>query len=429
MRNYKISFRRLFSNTKFLVVFSIVIAFIFWIVVAIQYAPIIDNVVENVPVKIDIENSVPDKLGLQIFGNSSYTVDITVRGNRYDIGGDLITADDFDVVAQTAYVDSSGNHTLKIKATAKDTDADYEIISVSAEYIEVYFDRYDEKEIEVTPLIVSGLSDLTDPDYMFNEDEMIYATKTVTISGAKTEVDKIKSAYAEIDLDDKLVESTTIDAAIRLDNGTSYEVKYVKINGESALSVPVTLPVYKIQELPVSVAFKNSPTELLNNPISYTCSPSTVKVAIMQNGTNNDKTLEVGTIDFSEISSVNSVFEFKASDLVDVKILDGTKTFNIKLDMTSYTEKALQLNPSAVRLTGAENSASIDVTLENSGQINVCGKAEYINALSDSDISGVINLNGVTVSENGTRVPVTVTIKDKNNSWVTGTYFAVIRSN
>ena len=123
MRNSKLSLRRLFSNTKFLVVFSIVVAFIFWIVVAIQYAPVIDNVVESVPVRIDMENSVPDKLGLQIFGNNSYTVDITVRGNRYDIGGDLITADDFEVVAQTAYVDSSGNHTLKIKANTKDADA------------------------------------------------------------------------------------------------------------------------------------------------------------------------------------------------------------------------------------------------------------------------------------------------------------------
>lgn len=429
MRNPRISLRRLFSNTKFLVVFSIVLAFIFWIVVAIQYAPVIENVVENVPVRIDIENSVPDKLGLQIFGNDSYSVDITVKGNRYDIGGDLITADDFEVVAQTAYVDSSGNHTLKIKATPKDADADYEIISLSAEYIEVYFDRYEEKEIEVIPQIISNLSELTDSDYMFNEEEIIFTANTVTVSGAKTEVDKIKGAYAEIRIDDKLVESATIDAQVRLDNNTGEEVKYVKINGESSLTLPVTLPVYKIQVLPVSVGFKNSPTEFLNNPINYTCSPSSVRVAIMQNGSNDDSTLEVGTVDFTEISPNKSVFEFKASDLVDVKILDGTKSFRVKLDMTEYAEKTLTLTPAAVRLTGAENTASIDVAIENAGRITVCGKIDFINSLGDSDISGVINLNGITVSDKGTRVPVTVTVKDKTHSWVMGTYFAVIRSN
>ena len=272
-------------------------------------------------------------------------------------------------------------------------------------------------------------SELTDSDYMFNEEEIIFTANTVTVSGAKTEVDKIKGAYAEIRIDDKLVESATIDAQVRLDNNTGEEVKYVKINGESSLTLPVTLPVYKIQVLPVSVGFKNSPTEFLNNPINYTCSPSSVRVAIMQNGSNDDSTLEVGTVDFTEISPNKSVFEFKASDLVDVKILDGTKSFRVKLDMTEYAEKTLTLTPAAVRLTGAENTASIDVAIENAGRITVCGKIDFINSLGDSDISGVINLNGITVSDKGTRVPVTVTVKDKTHSWVMGTYFAVIRSN
>ncbi len=429
MRKPTISLRRLFSNTKFLVVFSIILAFIFWIVVAIQYAPVIENVIENVPVRIDVENSVPDKLGLQIFGNNNYTVDITVKGNRYDIGGDLVTADDFDVVAQTAYVDSSGEHTLKIKATPKQADADYEIISISSEYIEVYFDRYEEKEIQVVPEIVTELTELTDSDYMFNKDEIIFTTKTVTVSGAKTEVDKIVGAYAEIVINDKLTESATVDANIRLDNGTPDEIKYVNINGEQSLTVPITLPVYKIQVLPVTVAFKNSPSDFLNRQLEYTCSPANVRVAVMQNGSNNDESLEVGTIDFAEVSPTKTSFDFSASELVDVKILDGTKTFRVRLDLTGYKEKTLNLSPDNVRLTGASDTASFDVTLENAGRVVVCSDADKIDALTDKDLSGVISLDGITVSPKGTRVPVTVTLKDKNNTWITGTYYAVIRSN
>ncbi len=429
MRKPTISLRRLFSNTKFLIVFSIILAFIFWIVVAIQYAPVIENVIENVPVRIDVENSVPDKLGLQIFSNNNYTVDITVKGNRYDIGGDLITADDFDVVAQTAYVDSSGEHTLKIKATPKQADADYEIISISSEYIEVYFDRYEEKEIQVVPEIVTELTELTDSDYMFDKDEIIFNTKTVTVSGAKTEVDKIVGAYAEIVIDDKLTESATVDAKIKLDNGTPDEIKYVNINGEQSLTVPITLPVYKIQVLPVTVAFKNSPSDFLNRPLEYTCSPANVRVAVMQNGSNNDESLEVGTIDFAEVSPTKTSFDFSASELVDVKILDGTKTFRVRLDLTDYKEKTLNLSPEHVRLTGASDTSSFDVTLENAGRVVVCADAEKIDALTDKDLKGVISLDGITVSPKGTRVPVTVTLNDKNNTWITGTYYAVIRSN
>ena len=108
MKAKKLSLRQLFSNTKFLVVFSIVVAFIFWIVVALEYAPVVENEIKDIPVKIDMNNSVPDKLGLQIFGQSDYTINVTVRGNRYIVGGDLLTADDFEATAQTAYVDSAG---------------------------------------------------------------------------------------------------------------------------------------------------------------------------------------------------------------------------------------------------------------------------------------------------------------------------------
>lgn len=428
MSKRKLSLRRLFSNNKFLVVFSIVVAIVFWIVVALEYAPVVDNIVENVPVKIDIENSVPDKLGLQVFGNNEYTVDITVRGNRYDIGGDLITADDFDVVAQTAYVNSSGNHTLKIKASLKDADADYEITSISSEYIEVYFDKYEEKEVEVSTRIVSDLAAVTDEDYLFDEDEIIITTQSVTVSGAKTEVDKVTGAFAEIIIKDKLTESVTFDAEIKLESIGDEELKHIKLNGENQLTVPVTLPVYKIQTLPVSVAFKNSPTDYINSPLSYTCTPAQVRVAVMQNGSQSDDTLEVGTIDFNEISADKTIFDFKASELVDVKVLDGTTNFKIKINLTDLVTQTYTINPSNITLTGVENANSVDVSVENAGRILVSGQTADLAKISADDILGTINLSSVDVSSRGNRVPVTVSLKVKNNCWITGTYYAVVRT-
>lgn len=428
MSKHKLSLRRLFSNTKFLIAFSIVLAFIFWIVVALEYAPIVENVVENVPVKIDMENSVPDKLGLQVFGNNDYTVDITVRGNRYDIGGDLITADDFDVVAQTAYVNSSGNHTLKIKASSKDADADYEIIGLSSEYIEVYFDKYDEKEIEVTTKIVSDLSELTDENYMFDENEIIISTQSVLISGAKTEIDKVIGAYAEINVSEKLSESITVDAPIRLESSSVDELKYIKINGDSTLTVPATLPVYKIQTLPVSVSFKNSPTDYISNPLSYTCTPSTVRVAVMQNGSRDDETLEIGVIDFNEISSAKTTFDFKASELVDIKVLDGTTNFRVKINLSDFVTETYVINPQNISVTGVVNGKAVDVSLENTGKISVCGKTSDIASITADDIVGTINLTSVDISSKGSKVPLSVNLKLKDNCWVTGTYFAVVRA-
>ena len=331
MKLKKLSLRQLFSNTKFLVVFSILVAFIFWIVVALEYAPVIENEIKDIPVKIDMNNSVPDKLGLQIFGQSDYTINVTVRGNRYIVGGDLLTADDFEATAQTAYVDSAGKHSLVVKVTAKDANADYEIISKSTDYIEVYFDKYAEKEVEVTPRIISELDDYTADDYMFDKADIIYETKTVKVSGAQTEVNSITAAYANIHWQNQ---------------------KYVKINGESRLTVPVTLPVYKMQTSAVSVSFKNTPSDYINSPLLYSISPSRVRVAVLQNGSDTTNSLEIGTIDFANITPSNGSFTFLASNVKTAKFLDGTTSFNVEVNTDGLSTKKLEPNINSIMITG-----------------------------------------------------------------------------
>ena len=422
-----LNFRRLFSNTKFILAVSIVSAFVFWIVVAVEYAPVVENVIEGVPVQIDVENSVPSRLGLQTFTSGEYTVDITVKGNRYDIGGDLLSPDDFIVVAQTSYVDSSGNHSLAVKANVKDPNADYEIIGLSSEYIEVYFDRFEEKELELKPRIITELESLTEDGFMFDEQDIIMSEKTVKISGAKTEVDKIISAYADISVTEHLEENLTVDAPIRLSNGTSDTIKHVLINGNISVSVPVTLPVYKIQTLPVSVSFINSPSGYLDNTLEYKCSPSTVKVAVMQNGSKNEDTLDVGIIDFHKISPNSNSFVFESSDIADVKILDGTKKFTVKVDTASITSTKIKADPTNVVITGSTENVSFDVVLEKSGEVIVCGEPASLSGVNSKNITGNIDLSNVIVDKTGTRVPVVYSVRSNGTSWVTGTYYALVK--
>ena len=99
---------------------------------------------------------------------------------------------------------------------------------------------------------------------LFDEKDIILSEKTVKISGAKTEIDKIISAYADISVTDYLEENLTVDAPVRLTNGSTDTIKYVQINGENSINVPVTLPVYKVLTLPVSVSFKNSPSHTVS---------------------------------------------------------------------------------------------------------------------------------------------------------------------
>lgn len=429
MKLKKLSLRQLFSNTKFLVVFSILVAFIFWIVVALEYATVIENEIKDIPVKIDMNNSVPDKLGLQIFGQSDYTINVTVRGNRYIVGGDLLTADDFEATAQTAYVDSAGKHSLVVKVTAKDANADYEIISKSTDYIEVYFDKYAEKEVEVTPRIISELDDYTADDYMFDKADIIYETKTVKVSGAQTEVNSITAAYADIPIEKKLTQSETIDASVVLSNGSDLDSKYVKINGESRLTVPVTLPVYKMQTSAVSVSFKNTPSDYINSPLLYSISPSRVRVAVLQNGSDTTNSLEIGTIDFANITPSNGSFTFLASNVKTAKFLDGTTSFNVEVNTDGLSTKKLEPNINSIMITGGSGVSAGNVDLSSIGSVTVVGTQTALASVNANMLEVNINLTNIKLEEGENTVPVTVTLKNSKNCWVSGSYSAVIVQN
>ncbi|MCI6929324.1 MAG: hypothetical protein MR759_08595 [Ruminococcus sp.] len=429
MKLKKLSLRQLFSNTKFLVVFSILVAFIFWIVVALEYAPVIENEIKDIPVKIDMNNSVPDKLGLQIFGQSDYTINVTVRGNRYIVGGDLLTADDFEATAQTAYVDSAGKHSLVVKVTAKDTNADYEIISKSTDYIEVYFDKYAEKEVEVTPRIISELDDYTADDYMFDKADIIYETKTVKVSGAQTEVNSITAAYADIPIEKKLTQSETIDASVVLSNGSDLDSKYVKINGESRLTVPVTLPVYKMQTSAVSVSFKNTPSDYINSPLLYSISPSRVRVAVLQNGSDTTNSLEIGTIDFANITPSNGSFTFLASNVKTAKFLDGTTSFSVEVNTDGLSTKKLEPNINSIMITGGSGVSAGNVDLSSIGSVTVVGTQTALASVNANMLEVNINLTNIKLEEGENTVPANVTLKNSKNCWVSGSYSAVIVQN
>ncbi len=426
MKAKRFTLRQLFSNTKFLIVFSIVVAFIFWIVVALEYAPVVENEIKDIPVKIDMNNSVPDKLGLQIFGQSDYTINVTVKGNRYVVGGDLLTADDFEATAQTAYVDSAGKHSLLVKVTAKDANADYEIVSKSADYIEVFFDKYAEKEVEVTPRIISELSEYTPDNYLFNKSDIFYNVKTVKVTGAQTEVNSVTAAYANIEINKKMTESQTVDCPVVLSNGSDMDAKYVKLNGESSLTIPVTLPVYKIESTSTTVLFKNAPSDYINKPLGFTVSPSYVKVALLQNGADSTDGLAVGTIDYSQITPSTSSFTFNASDIKNAKILDGTTTFTVEVDTDKLSSKTLTLPNGSVVVTGSSDYTVNDVDLSSIGNITVVGTSSSLSSVNASMLSAKIDLTNVTLQQGENTVPVTVILNNSGSCWISGSYTATI---
>lgn len=424
-----LNLRGLFSNTKFLVVFSIVLAFIFWIVVAIEYTPIVQSVIEDVPIVIDMADTAPERLGLKPFGIENLTVNITVEGKRYDVGGKKVTADDFEVEAETAYVDSAGEKALAIKATPVNANAEYEIVDLSSDYINVFFDREVTKEISLSPRITSDSGDIAAEGFVFYEEE-VSVEKTISVTGPKTEIDKIQEAYLEINLDEPLASSKAVEGAIVFETGSVDEVKYIKVDGEKVENVKLTatIPIYKLQTLPVAVSFTHAPKAYLDAPLEFVSRPEKVYVAVRQDGTDELSELVVGEIDFSAITPVKHVFAFDTADIKNAKILDNTKKVEVTLQLPEgiSTGKVNALKDN-ITIEGADENSVYDIEIEGSGIVTVCADTNDIADIKPNDIHGVINIADVDITGDGQRLPIRFTVMYSEDCWVAGTYFATVK--
>ena len=425
-----LNLRGLFSNTKFLVVFSVVLAFIFWIVVAIEYTPIVQSVIEDVPVVIDMTDTAPERLGLKPFGGENLTVNITVEGKRYDVGGKKVTAEDFKVEAETAYVDSAGEKALAIKATPVNANVEYEIVDLSSDYVNVFFDREVTKEISLTPRIVSDSGDVAADGFVFYEEE-VSAEKTISVTGPKTEIDKIQEAFLDINLDEPLKMSKAVEGTIAFETGSVDEVKYLSVNGEKVENVKLTatIPIYKLQTLPVTVSFTHAPKAYLDAPIEFISRPETVYAAVRQDGTEELTELVVGEIDFSAITPVKHVFTFDTVDIKNAKILDNTKKIEVTLQLPeNISTSKVNVLKDNITIEGAAENSAYDIKIEGAGTVTVCANSNDITDIKPEDIHGVINLTDVEVNSAGRRLPIRFTVMSSEDSWVSGTYYATVKT-
>lgn len=418
VKKRKINLHNLFYNDRFLMFFSVIAAFAIWVTISMTAGTEIEKTIDNVKVNVDLENSVPKQFDLTMFGDTEYTVSVTVKGKRYAVGN--LTADDIEVTAQTNYVDSAGKHTLSLKAVAKDEAADFEITSISQTYIEAYFDVYKEATYQLeTDIVTQQLI----PDGYISE-EPILSAKSITICGPATEINKITKVYAKVQVDKPLTTTATINAEIVPVNEYGGTLRYLTVKNNAA--VTITIPVLKVKELPVSVEFINAPKDYTTTPLKTVISPSVVTIAADEAYVDKLEKISVGTIDFSDIGSLNNKFTFNASSLKEVKFIDGTEQFEVSVDASSMVSGNFEIDSSNINISNLSENITVEIPSSFSQEIVLVGPSADIAKISSSDIIGTIDVSSAQVTQGTMTFPIDISIKNNNSCWAYGDYKIVV---
>ena len=135
MKLKRLSIGKLLQNNKIAFAVSVVLAVVLWLVVAIQFSDSQEAVFSEIPVTID--TTMTDKLDLQMFGQTDFTVTVQVTGKRYEISSAVLEKEDFIVAASTVNVSSAGKYTLPLTVRLADAASDVKIVGYSPETVDV----------------------------------------------------------------------------------------------------------------------------------------------------------------------------------------------------------------------------------------------------------------------------------------------------
>ena len=133
------SLRRLLYNKRFTIPFSVITAFIFWLVIMINQNPDIDRTFTDIPLNITLDNTYAAENHMEIIGDvSEKKFTVTINGPSYVVSA--LKSSDFYVYASAAAINSPGEYQLEVSGARNTAITDYNIVTITPSTVSLYFD-------------------------------------------------------------------------------------------------------------------------------------------------------------------------------------------------------------------------------------------------------------------------------------------------
>ncbi|MBQ1243951.1 MAG: hypothetical protein IIX98_06180 [Clostridia bacterium] len=426
-------------NNKALMIFSVIVAILIWATVKINYSDEVTRTLTGV--KVNITATVDPESELVAFiDESELYCEVEVKGKSYDINSYALNKDEIIVEASGNFIDSAGNKELTLTAkTADGGIADVEFGKITPSVISVYYDRETHDTFNVEAKLSNDLATLTEGDYAVGQP--VASMNTVKVIGPAGVLKTLKKVYFTASIKDDalpLTATKNIPAKISFDIENEEEARYLICEGINNESNPatVTVPVYVTKEVETGVKFVKQPNSFTESVKGVKISPDKVKISYNPQESEQFDKLDIGTIDFSEISNKVNYFEFPVDEKLGVTLTDKTlQKFDVSVDMSDMQSKTLKKAPTKIVYLNQSENYNYSVDFENSSldEIVIIGPAESLKKIDEDDIQVEINVSSLSVNSRIVqRVKVnniSIQSDEVDDCWVYGEYEAVLTIN
>lgn len=411
----KYSLGELFYNKKFILPFSFIAAFVFWLIITVDQTPVRESTV-SVTVNVAVEGTIVGDMGMDVVsGGIGQKVDVRVSGPTYIVSE--LSENDIFVSPSLSDVNQPGEYVLQLTPMRGSSKAGYEFISVTPSTLSVRFDYVDTKEF----LIVPNVSGVVASEGLIAEAAAVSNSgeNTITVKGPRTEMSKIQSVVAYAEAKKTLSKTESFDADIKLLDADGKELDKALFT-LSFEKVKVSVPISKKKTVSLKATFANAPVNL-KDEISYTVSHETVSVIGPPETIDSLDVIELSPVDFSNVTVGKTSFDMAPVLPDGVRILDNIQAVTVSFNLRGYTEKTFTVSGYNCVNNESGLMGTVSDAIKN---VKICGPSSVLRSLDNSSFRAQIDLSGKSAGEY--TVPVKIFCTKSSSVWQVGTYTAVV---
>ncbi len=411
----RISFK-LFYNDKFVMLFSVLVAFAAWIYVASTTQEASIFTVTDIPVSLpDLTNE------MRYFNGEDIKAEVRISGNALVVTN--VTKDDIYITADDiSHITSPGEYTIDLISRKNGVKTDYSFeSSVSPSSIKVFVDRYEEGKV----MQINDKISVSSVDPSCYASQTVLSRQSVKISGAESIVNSIAEVDAEYTFQSTLSETTVVKAPLVFYDASGKKISSKYITADIT-EVDATVPILDVKHLPIVPKITNIPNSLSFDESMVIVEPSMIELAVPKNS--NISSVTTSAIDFSQVTKEKNSFTVTLEIPSWSRNINSVETAEVRFDMTKMEEKELTLTSSnfVIQNAGADQTA---VVANKSLTVKVIGPKSRIDVLTPVSVTALIDMSDKsTISEGYVERPVELVFKDSfSECWLEGSYTVNVR--
>lgn len=414
LKKRKTSLSALFNNNKFLLVFSFVISFFIWVALSADGGETANYPISDIPVTMELsDDAVQDNLKVVSINGVSvddFKATVRVKGNSVTVGS--LTKSDIQVYgANLGNIVTSGTYTVTLLAKQVGVKNNYDIVSLNPSEVTVVVDRNITKEFNI-----EGMIEATAPSdyYMGNP---AFSTKTVLVTGPEQSVQKVSRAVVSYTADKELTSTTVINSlpVILLDeNGNEIDDESLMID---PVEVDVTIPVLMKKTVPLTLSYENKP-DGLNTDEFIKIEPSEIEIAATADVIDTVDSINIGTLNFTELSYGKSLTEYEVVMPEGVRNLNNIDKVTVSFDFSNYSTKPFTIT--SFKFSNVPDGLLAVYSPYSNIIVRVIGPKTEISDMTSSDILSVIDLTDANIGNSD--ITLNMSVIDHPSCWIYGTY-------